>query len=643
MNVTISINLANSQTLNGEIKLINSNRQPLNAVRVEAIGANPTISDALGFFNLKFPRSRIGDKVQVALYKSGYEVVNSNELDIVLSNDASLIHRYIMCHLGELDSLRLVYYNINLKHLLRKQTQELKNLKTITSLESINKYDSIINAYKQKEIQIREASYEMAIINLDYANENLLKAIAKFKTGEFDLVLKYLNEKNLDSIGNKGKKHILDGKKLLLLGQDEIQQAKSSYIVRMNVFFSKSQFLEIENTYDKLLDLDSLDTKIGLNRALFLLQQNKYNKARIALHKLLQLTLKPISRATVYDALGIINDKFQMYTQSELWYLQSIHLRDSLYHKNEVDKSFVLRSKSNLAEMYINSAEINKATILINEILNNTSKQSLENPDIAFNLGMTVANFGILKGKNGNLTDGERLLKQSLSIFTGISYPDNNVHYHILLNALNLTNNYRAQKKYLEADTVFETYKDSIKKYYEKNSSAFFDINLLYCMNRGANIIDFVDNIDNVYHEHLPEPMSVKLLFGAKGLFDIALSLINSPKIDTIAYKHLKSIIFLNLGNIYMQLNAFDTAKYYWQKCYQIRRNEYDDNPALHKDDYVRVVLFLANLNFTNKDFKNSKLFFEMALKALSPAKSQEGKQLIARIQEKLKIMQTKK
>jgi hypothetical protein len=43
--------------------------RPMPNVQVEAVGTNPTVSDSLGRFTLKFPRRQAGDRVHIIVNK----------------------------------------------------------------------------------------------------------------------------------------------------------------------------------------------------------------------------------------------------------------------------------------------------------------------------------------------------------------------------------------------------------------------------------------------------------------------------------------------------------------------------------------------------------------------------------------------
>lgn len=156
---------AQTTLLRGKVTLQNSNGQPVQGVQISAFGANPTISNTFGQFELEFIGKAPGDLVTLTVQKSVMEVVNRDELEhFVLRKDPDDLLVIVLCREGKRDKNAALYYGIVLK-VHNDQINEIK--------EEIKKLPANSERVKELQNQIAKLQQEW------YDNQQLIKKLAK--------------------------------------------------------------------------------------------------------------------------------------------------------------------------------------------------------------------------------------------------------------------------------------------------------------------------------------------------------------------------------------------------------------------------------------------------------------------------------
>lgn len=116
-----------SSTIVGQVMVVDEEGQrPLAGVQISSWGANPTISDSFGRFELPFIDKEPGDKVVLHIVKKGYEVINRPDLETIIGKDPDELIEILMCKEGERDTYATTYYKLNEQPTKSKDKKELK-------------------------------------------------------------------------------------------------------------------------------------------------------------------------------------------------------------------------------------------------------------------------------------------------------------------------------------------------------------------------------------------------------------------------------------------------------------------------------------------------------------------------------------
>jgi len=126
---------AQTTLLRGKVTLQNSNGQPVQGVQISVFGANPTISDTFGQFELEIIGKEPGDLVTLTVQKSVMEVVNRDELEhFVLRKDPDDLLVIVLCPEGKRDKNAALYYGI----VLKVHNDQINEIKEEIKTKSLN-------------------------------------------------------------------------------------------------------------------------------------------------------------------------------------------------------------------------------------------------------------------------------------------------------------------------------------------------------------------------------------------------------------------------------------------------------------------------------------------------------------------------
>lgn len=288
-----------SQTLNGIITRMNSGKTGIDGVQIASLGANPAISNAGGHFRLVYQYKNSGAGVSLQVEKAGFEVVNKDALFTYLGNQYDTLKIY-MCRKGELDSLRIQYYNISLANIQKRYHEEINKLKAqnAATQQNIARLDQDLKA---AITQAGELARRFSIINLDDCSELFRNAFTLFQQGKITEAIEALPDSVIDaqieaanfqireaqlvdSIASekKGKalqviKMIQDGKILAAAVMDSLQQ-QSVYLLKAgntglpalvqhaDILFCLKDWENAALLYEKAVKLDPAKKRIYLQR-----------------------------------------------------------------------------------------------------------------------------------------------------------------------------------------------------------------------------------------------------------------------------------------------------------------------------------------------------------------------------------------
>ena len=291
-----------AQIQTGKVREQNSNRAPVRGVQVHFKDAVPTLSDDKGRFRLAFQGKKAGDLLFLqAIRKSGYELVNEKELEVLkFSPTKKLGSDIILAKAGTLDAARREYYAISNQALqagFDKQKkalqQKLKNLQ-LTQQEYEKKFGRLSEEYAGQQKSLSALSDLFARINFDDVSAEYEQAFSLFKSGAIDEALRILERADLLT----RMKNRLDEKKRLERAKREIarQKEKNEAEIRddlqgmqlqAQLYVLTFQIEKAEALYDQMLRLDSTDLEILKTVAAFYKDYHRYDKAKRAYERVI--------------------------------------------------------------------------------------------------------------------------------------------------------------------------------------------------------------------------------------------------------------------------------------------------------------------------------------------------------------------
>lgn len=120
-----------AQIQNGKVREINSDKKPLSNVSIKFTDAVPTTSDDKGKFRLAFSEKKAEDLIFMEkIEKSGYEIVNKKELEVLTINDTDQLPTdVIMAKKGFLAAVKKEYYDVSDAALLAAFEREKTGLR----------------------------------------------------------------------------------------------------------------------------------------------------------------------------------------------------------------------------------------------------------------------------------------------------------------------------------------------------------------------------------------------------------------------------------------------------------------------------------------------------------------------------------
>jgi hypothetical protein len=296
----------NSQYRTGSIKHLSN-------AEVKSAGAMPQRSDANGQFTLVFADRPGGDVARIFAAKSGYEVVNDEEL-----KQASVIGRLkplkiVMCEQGRLYDNQIAYYNIakdaavaayeRKVATLQKQGKEserlLAELRVQFSQDIKTNEEALALLSKQRqetEKYAKELADKWVTVNLDDESPTYQRAFAAFEAKNIELAKAILDSVNLEkrlalNSREKTKEKVLVDtlQKNIAKREEEIRQDINICLFKARLHKLDYEWAEAERFYDLALAYDEGNFNVVFEVAHFMQSQNQFSKALSSYKKALIL------------------------------------------------------------------------------------------------------------------------------------------------------------------------------------------------------------------------------------------------------------------------------------------------------------------------------------------------------------------
>lgn len=279
---------AETTPLRGQLTLQNSGGQPVQGAEVAAFGANLTVTNSLGQFEIQFVDKKPGSTVRLTIKKTGLEIVNHRELEVVLRIDPDDLVLLVMCKAGERDKNARIYYGIARDTIIDQYEEKIALIKDDVK----NKNEIIAKLASERDAALEQAkdlSERFAEVNLDTASKIYKEAFSYFKEGNIEKALLTLDDKKLDKSLNDVQKNIERADERLKELKKAFNQSIDNYMLKADLSVANLQFEEADKNYRKAINADPTNVYNLFIFSLFSLEQKQYSETEELFQKILPL------------------------------------------------------------------------------------------------------------------------------------------------------------------------------------------------------------------------------------------------------------------------------------------------------------------------------------------------------------------
>jgi len=354
-------------TIHGQVFEQNSKKRPVSNVQIIFADALPTISDSKGKFQLVFTDKKPGDLIFLnEIIKSGYEVVNKKEFEILkISNSSNLGVDIILAKSGVVDAAKRAYYDVSDKALLMSFNKEKIKLREKLRNSQVNQKDledqcnTLQDEYETKKRSIEHLADKFARLNFDTVSDTYLQAFELFQSGLIDSSIQILEQTQFnqkDSTWIPERQRIELAKSEIFLRISENNKALEEVLQRLirlsDLYILQFDYVKAEAIYDQILLLDTTNLEILQESADFYFKyQNKYDKALILYSKIKEQILDSLNRlptslhyqtalAITYDNIGKIYEMTGDLINANSFYQSGLKLKKELFDTNPQNMDF---------------------------------------------------------------------------------------------------------------------------------------------------------------------------------------------------------------------------------------------------------------------------------------------------------------
>jgi tetratricopeptide (TPR) repeat protein len=309
-----------AQVQKGTVRLQSSGKKAVSGVQILYSDAKASESDAGGVFRLAFAGKKPGDLIFLErIHKSGYEVVNTKELEISKISSGDYLQKDIVLAIaGTLEAAKREYYQISDKALTASFEREKQTLKAqlqqvkLNQQEYLRKYDELQKQFDQQKKNLDALAEKFARTNFDDVSQFYKEALVLFKAGKVEDAIKKLEGANLMS---EADKVIKEEKRLAVLQQElneqkektQTQKKQTIQALELNadIYVLRYETAKAEAIYEALLRLDSTNLEIIQKVAEFYKTNHRYEKALQFYNKMIAFpNLEAYQLADAYLAIG---------------------------------------------------------------------------------------------------------------------------------------------------------------------------------------------------------------------------------------------------------------------------------------------------------------------------------------------------
>lgn len=601
----------NSKFNTGEVNYLSN-------VQIKSPGANPQLSDIRGKFTLIFADKPFGNVTTVYASKSGYEVVNREELRkaAVLGRRSPL--KVVLCREGQLYENQIAYYQIardaaldsyrkrmavleiegREKDLLLAELQVEFN-QEIKTVEQAN--ELLREQLRSVEEQARQLADKFVTINLDDQSATYQRAFSAFLAKDIDRALMILDSVDLayrlatNTLENRKDSAVIREKESnIALRNEQIQQDVNQCVFKANLHVMKYEFAEAERMFELAVAYVPGDETVTYEFALFLQKQNKFVKARVNFEKNLAMRRMLAEKnpdiylptvATTLNNLGALLLNINEINEARVHLEEALNIRRNLAERNpDVYSPELASTLCNQGNLSFANQDLGLAKVQYKEALDIYRSFAEKNPSVYLvGVADVLNNLGLLLREQNDLANAQTSYEEALTIYKALIKTNPDVYTPDVAGTLNnLGSLWKAQEKMTEAKLCYEEALTHYRTLAEKNPDVYLPVVAGVLSNLGSllNNNGDLEEARTCYEEAL----------------EIGRDLATK---NPDAYSLDLADILNRIGNFFSDISDIEQAKAHYEEALQIYRTLAAKNPQAYN---INVSMISINLGFFYQD-----------------------------------------
>lgn len=429
-----------------------------------------TITGTEGEFTLIFQDMAVGQGISLLAEKKGWQIVNEAEMRTrILENTAVQPFKIILCQTHKLELARKEYYKITDRYITKEYEKQIAAINRSKSgwQQLVKELNERFNMLRK---QITEIADSYTRTNLDDLTETEKQAFELFKTGRIEEGIRLRKKMNSAELLQAAIRRGRELDSVITVHTRNLKQLATEYTLVYD-------FKNAERVYQELADADTTNAENVFTLAIFLQQQNQYEKAIFWNNITLRHTSGSADLiATMQSNIGILYHLTKKYNAAKLAFSIAIDSCKTLLSKFP-DEAAALYSKilTNQAALFYDLREFQAWEQAMLEAQSIHQRLAKNNPE-AYSEGLAniLINIGLLYRTKGLYEKARIAVQNALNLLTKLSVArSDDFQFNVAMANMNLGNLSREEGKLKEALAYFLKASDIMTKLANMNPAAY--------------------------------------------------------------------------------------------------------------------------------------------------------------------------
>jgi hypothetical protein len=624
--VAVAFNVQGAAVLRGVVLVNQDGGSPMENVAVSATGGNPTNTGVDGQFTFKFPNKDPGETVLLTVRKEGYVVVNDVQLELTLPRHPDeRLAKILVCKEGDREEWAGLFYRVKSREAVeetyKKKVKEAQNASP-AELAKLGRERDQAKAAAEKPAE------EFAKQKPGGGSELYRTAMRLLLEGNEDEALATLSDEKLRQLSEAAKQ------KEKAEAEKATEDAIQAWLLKAQLFTLQFRFEEAEKAYQQAIDVSPDSFKANFAFAGFNVHLNRYDKARRAAARCLELAKSKGNNSDVAQTLDGVAflDRIQNRPEAARnGFEEALKIYRELAKKDpETYQRELAETLNSLASFDAEQNRPEAARKGHEEALKIRRELAKKNPEkYQEDVAMTLGSLAILDLIQNWLEAARREFEEALKIYRELA-KKNPEKYQPLV-ASTLSNLAILDGKQNRPEAARKGGQEALKIYRElaqKNPETFQQDVATTLNNLGFSDMD----------QNRPKAARMELEEALKISRELA-------KKDPETYQRDVASTLSNLAILDSNQNRLEAAREGEQEALKIYRELAQKNPETFQWKVATTLHDLARLDFQQNRLEAARQGFEESLKILrEPAKKNPEKYqpLVAIILKNLAILDKK-